>query len=78
MDDDRFAPAVTQQTRMLNVDISYLNMYYQYIQLHVEYTYGESLLSVDLDHAAQQALAVWRHEVRNVKDAALDLLQQVT
>ena len=41
-------------------------------------TYGESLVRVNVYHAPQQVLTVGRHKVRDVKDAALDFLQQLT
>ena len=35
--------------------------------------YRESFLRRDLDHSPEQVLAVWRHEVRDVKHASLHL-----
>lgn len=35
--------------------------------------YRESFLRRDLDHSPEQVLAVWRHEVRDVKHSSLHL-----
>jgi len=40
-------------------------------------THREPPVRIHLNHAAQQTLAVRRHKVRYVKDAALDFLQQL-
>lgn len=40
-------------------------------------THREPPVRIDLNHAAQQTLAVRRHKMRYVKDAPFDFLQQL-
>ncbi len=40
--------------------------------------YRVAFLRVDLNHATEESLAVWRNEVRHVKYSTLHLLQQLT
>ncbi len=44
----------------------------------VRVAYREAFLRVDLNHATEESLAVWRNEVRHVKYSTLHLLQQLT
>ena len=40
-------------------------------------SYREPLARVDLDHAPQEVLTIWRHEVGNVELASFNLFQEV-
>lgn len=40
-------------------------------------SYREPFFGVDLNHALQQGLTVWRDEVGHVEDPALHLLQEL-
>lgn len=42
------------------------------------YAYRQAFLRVDLNHATEESLTIWRNEVRHVKHSTLHLLQQLT
>lgn len=65
---------------MIHLEIGQLKTKFweSFSDLKSRVTYREPLFRVDLNHALQQGLTVWRDEVGHVEDPALHLLQELT